>query len=110
MQSEPVRLGSIRFASVPRSLLIEAMAYVPGLRSGYDKVGRLIHFGRMLDKIRLHAAGKLPADFHSNLGNGFDKRCCSFLRVNHPQLVTRTLEGGTDEQILEWCYAQGGPR
>jgi len=25
-------------------------------------VGRFVYFGRMLDKIRLHAAGRLPAD------------------------------------------------
>ena len=36
------------------------MQNIPGLRSCYDKVGRLIYFGRMLDKIRLHAAAQLP--------------------------------------------------
>jgi hypothetical protein len=36
---------------------------IPGLRSCYDKVGRLIYFGRMLDKIRLHAAGQLPPEY-----------------------------------------------
>ena len=47
--------------------------HVPGLRSPYLKVGRLVYFGRMLDKIRLHAAGKLPeADYGANLGKGFD--------------------------------------
>ncbi len=35
------------------------MPSVPGLRSPYAKVGRLVYFGRMLDKIRLHAAGRL---------------------------------------------------
>ena len=39
------------------------MPNIPGLRSCYDKVGRLIYFGRMLDKIRLHAAGQLPPDY-----------------------------------------------
>jgi len=42
------------------------MSHVPGLRSPYVKVGRLVYFGRMLDKIRLHAAGRLPvADYLS---------------------------------------------
>jgi hypothetical protein len=45
------------------------MPYVPGLRSPYDKVGRLVYFGCMLDKIRLHAIGKLPPDYQSNLGD-----------------------------------------
>ncbi len=39
------------------------MPHVPGLRSCYAKVGRLIYFGRMLDKIRLHASAKLPEDY-----------------------------------------------
>jgi hypothetical protein len=35
---------------------------IPGLRSPSVMVGGLVDFGRMLDKIRLAAAGKLPAD------------------------------------------------
>jgi gluconokinase len=64
----------------------------------------------MLDKIRLHAAGRLPADYHANLGIGFDGRCCSFLGVGYAALKARTLAGGTDEEILAWCHEQGGTR
>jgi hypothetical protein len=85
---------------------------VPGLRSPYVKVGRLVYFGRMLDKIRLHAAGKLPvADYAANLGKAFDARCCSFLRVQYEELKARTLAGDlNDEQLLAWCHERGGPR
>lgn len=38
------------------------------LRSCYDKIGRLIYFGRMLDKIRLLAPGQLPRGYQSYLG------------------------------------------
>lgn len=86
------------------------MPHVPGLRSVYAKVGRLVHFGRMLDKIRLHAAGALPADYHANLGQGFDARLCGFLRVTHADLTARTLAGGSDEEILAWCFERGGSR
>ena len=86
------------------------MANVPGLRSPYLQVGRLVYFGRMLDKIRLHAASRLPADYIANLGKGFDGRCCNFLRVKHDELQTRTLQGGTDEEILTWCHERGGAR
>ena len=90
------------------------MPHVPGLRSPYDKVGRLVYFGRMLDKIRLHAAGKLPADFVANLGETyprvFDARCCRFLGIAHTDLATRTLHGGTDEEILAWARTHGTPR
>ena len=86
------------------------MANVPGLRSNYDKIGRLVYFGRMLDKIRLHGAGQLPADYLPNLGKGFDSRCTAFLGVDHAALTARTLQGGTDEEILAWCHEQGGAR
>jgi len=78
---------------------------IPGLRSSYDKVGGIVFFGRMLDKIRLHAHGQLPADY--NRGTGFDRRCTSFLKIEYPALVERTLEGGSDEDILEWCFQEG---
>ena len=61
----------------------------------------------MLDKIRLHAMGELPADYHANLGKGFDEKCVTFLRVDYDQLVRRMKEGGTDEEILEWCFTSG---
>ncbi len=90
------------------------MPNVPGLRSCYAKVGRFVYFGRMLDKIRLHAAGQLPADYVSNLGEAqpffFDARCCRFLGVAYDQLRVRTLQGGTDEEILAWVEARGTRR
>ncbi len=87
------------------------MPHVPGLRSPYAKVGRLVYFGRMLDKVRLHAAHRLPADYHANLGKGFDGRCCSFLRVNYDELKVRTLAGDlNDAQLLAWCEQRGGAR
>ena len=80
---------------------------IPGLRSPHDMVGGLVCFGRMLDKIRLHAQGKLPEDYHKNLGTGFDGRCCAFLRVKYDDVVTRMKSGGEDKDILEWCFANG---
>ena len=78
---------------------------VPGLRSSYEKVGGIVFFGRMLDKIRLHAEGKLPPDYKH--GAGTDLRVCRLLRVEYPAVVERTLAGGTDEAILAWCFARG---
>jgi len=47
---------------VPEFKKPENTMHVPGLRSPSAKVGGLVYFGSMLDKIRLHAAGKLPSD------------------------------------------------
>lgn len=86
------------------------MPRISGLRSSYAKVDRLVYFGRMLDKIRLHAAAKLPPDYLNNLGAGFDGRCCVFLGIEYAALKTRVLIGGTDREVLAWCHEQGGAR
>jgi hypothetical protein len=87
---------------------------IPGLRSPHGKVGDLVYFGRMLDKIRLHAAGQLPPDYVANLGEEdwyyFDARCVRFLGVKYRALVKREKQGGTDAQILRWCFQEGGKR
>lgn len=80
---------------------------VPNLRGPYDQVGGLYHFARMVDKIRLHHAGKLPADYAENFGGGFDGRVCAFLGIKHAALVARAKQGGTDDELLQWCYQNG---
>ncbi|MEI7732561.1 MAG: DUF5069 domain-containing protein [Verrucomicrobiota bacterium] len=76
-------------------------------RSAYDLTGDIVYFARMLDKIRLHAAGKLRNDFHANLGVGFDGRCSRFLGVSYAALRERVLTGGSDDEILAWCFVKG---
>ncbi|PYL57816.1 MAG: hypothetical protein DMF30_04940 [Verrucomicrobia bacterium] len=78
-----------------------------GLRSPFVQVGGLVYFARMLDKIRAHAKGELPPDYQANLGRGFDERCVAFLRVNYKQLVEQVKQGGTDEEMLLWCFSMG---
>ena len=71
---------------------------IPSLRHSAGQVGGIVFFGRMLDKIRLHAQGKLPADY--NRGVGFDRRVCHFLQVEYPSVVERVLAGGSDEEEI----------
>jgi len=77
------------------------------LRSPAEKVGGIVYFGRMLDKIRVHTKGELPADYQLNLGKGFDGRCIAFLGINYNDLIGRVKEGGSDEEILDWCFEKG---
>ena len=72
-------------------------------------IGGMMYFPRMLDKIRLHARGELGADYRENFGapQAGDGLCCNMLRVEHATLTERVLAGGSDEEILEWCYATG---
>lgn len=85
---------------------------IPGLRSPFDRTGGLVYFGRMLDKIRLAAAGKLPEGWQSARGpaspTSFDARCCRFLKIDYAALEAETLKGGkSDEDLLEWAFAHG---
>ena len=77
--------------------------------SDYKKTKGLIYFARMLDKIRLHAAGKLAPGYFVGVEDPtfFDARCTRFLGVGYDEVTKRTLEGGSDEKILEWCFEQG---
>lgn len=81
------------------------------LRSPRDRVGGIAVFGRILDKIRLNAKeGRLPDGYHLGLvpgGRSFDDRVCKLLGVEFDALSARTLQGGTDKEILEWCFNTG---
>ncbi len=63
----------------------------------------------MLDKIRLHIAGQLPEEYRRNLGLsiGLDGSLCGFLGVDFDNLCKRVAQGGTDEELAEWCFSQG---
>ena len=78
-------------------------------KSAAEEISGVRYFARMLDKIRLHARGELHSDYHRNLGHpqAADGAICNFRRVNYEDLRQRVLEGGSDEEILEWCYEKG---
>jgi hypothetical protein len=79
-------------------------------RSPYDALNGLVYFPRMLDKIRVHAAGRLPPLYLKHLGHDFDGRCLKFLGVGYEDVKARVLAGESDEAILQWCLASGrGP-
>jgi gluconokinase len=75
--------------------------------SPYAATLGLVYFARMIDKIRLHAAGHLPKIYQKHLGTDFDGRCLRFLGVDYAALRDRALQGGTNEELLEWCFAHG---
>jgi uncharacterized protein DUF5069 len=78
--------------------------------SDYVETKGLVYFARMLDKIRLKARGELPPDYFVGVDDDptvFDARCTSFLGVNYQELAIRALQGGSNEEILEWCFKKG---
>ena len=78
-------------------------------KSPREMTSGMMYFPRMLDKIRLHARGELDEDYHKNPGEvkAADGACCNFLRVHYRDLRERVLQGGTDDEILEWCFEKG---
>ena len=74
-------------------------------RSGYDSVGGLVFLPRLLNKARLHAAGRLAGDY--NLGTGYDARCCRLLGLAYDDLAAKAREEADDAAVLAWCYEKG---
>lgn len=80
------------------------------IRSPYHTTGGIVIFARVVDKIRLKAAGQLPEGYHVGIVPGnrtFDDRLVKFLGVDFDAFSARVLEGGTDEELLEWCFQNG---
>src|SRR5260370_4475998 len=108
MRGQATLLGALQIQSlfrVPTRITSLTMNATP--KSGYEKVGGMMYFPRMLDKIRLHARGELRPDFHANLIIGADGFCTGFLHVAYADLRNRALAYGTDEEILRWCFENG---
>lgn len=84
---------------------------IPGLRSPSEQVGGIVYFGRMIDKMRLAAAGQLPEGWQPMRGfvkGGFDWRCCLFLGLDYAALEAEVLKGGqSDEELLAWAFEHG---
>ncbi len=88
------------------------MPAVCNLRSPYEKVGGLVYFGRMIDKIRLHSAGVLPEAYQKNYGAdaASDGRCCRFLGITHADLGKRVANGLDEDSLLAWARETGADR
>jgi Domain of unknown function (DUF5069) len=82
---------------------------IDGIKGCFEKTGSLFYFARMCSKIRLHAKGKLPEDYHEMLGLGFDGRTCRYLRVRYEDVRTQVMDGRSDVEVLDWCFVNGRP-
>jgi len=80
---------------------------IEGIVGCFEKTRGMFYFARMCSKIRLHAKGSLPAEYHELLGKGFDGRTLRYLCVAYEDLKAQVLSGNTDAEVLEWCFANG---
>lgn len=80
------------------------------IRSPRHLTHGIVIFARVIDKIRLHAARELPEGYHLGIVPGkrtFDDRLCKFLHIDFEALTHRVLKGGSDEEVIDWCFTQG---
>ena len=71
-------------------------------RSSRETMDGWMHLPRYIDKIRLHLAGKLPADYQPNLGKGFDGMWLKAAGMTHEQMELVVKNSITDGQVCDW--------
>ncbi len=73
------------------------------------RIGGIVVFGRIQHKIGLFAKdGKRAAGYRRGMLKGnrtLDERVCEFPRVSYEELEQRTLQGGTEEDVLKGCFS-----
>jgi hypothetical protein len=80
------------------------------IRSPRVKVGGISVLARLIDKVHLHEAGKLPEGYQIGVIKGkrtFDDRFCRFLQISYRDFEERVLVGGEDEEILSDLFEIG---
>jgi hypothetical protein len=73
----------------------------------FEKTRGIFYFARMCSKIRLHAQGLLPEEYHEMLGQGFDGRTCRYLRVQYEDVAKQVKSGKSNEEVIDWCFGNG---
>jgi len=71
-------------------------------RSPRETMCGWMHLPRYIDKIRLHLAGKLHADYQPNLSKGFDAVWLRSAGLTHEQFVEVVKATITDGEVADW--------
>ena len=71
-------------------------------RSPRETMAGWMHLPRLVDKIRLHLAGKLHADYQGNYGKGFDGKWLEAAGLTLDQLVAVVKSSVTDGEVCDW--------
>ncbi|MFN0067195.1 MAG: DUF5069 domain-containing protein [Limisphaerales bacterium] len=71
-------------------------------RSPRETMSGWMHLPRYVDKIRLHFAGRLHADYQANFGKGFDGRWLEAAGLKHEDFVQVVVGTITDGEVADW--------
>ena len=71
-------------------------------RSPRETMDGWMYLPRYIDKIRLHLAGKLHADYQENFGKGFDGMWLKTAGVTHEQMIDVVKKSITDGEVCDW--------
>jgi hypothetical protein len=81
---------------------------IEGLRSPYAQLAGLYHLPRMMDKVRLAQAGRLPEGYNLGTGDGtcFDGRICRFFQLDYEAFRRLIESGASDEAVVAWVEVE----
>jgi hypothetical protein len=82
------------------------------LRSPRQTLGGYVFLPRLIDKVRLHAKGKLLQEYIGNLlkpGLTLDGRFLTFTGLEAEELRRAILDAKTDEEVLVWLERHAKP-
>ena len=71
-------------------------------RSPRETMGGWAHLPRLIDKIRLHLAGRLHGDYQANFGKGFDGLWLQTAGVKLEELMEVVRNSITDGEVADW--------
>lgn len=71
-------------------------------RSPRETMSGWVYLPRFVDKIRLHLAGKLHADYQENFTHGFDGAWCKAAGVSPESFIAVVKNTVTDGEVADW--------
>jgi len=84
--------------------MIRSMSEIICPRSPRETMDGWHYLPRYIDKVRLHLAGKLHADYQENLGKAFDGFWLKAAGVTHEQFVEIVKKSITDGEVCDWVH------
>jgi hypothetical protein len=94
-----------RPAAIDRTALLSEYSVMSEIiypRSPRETMCGWPYLPRFVDKIRLHLAGKLPADYQENFTKGFDGQWLKAAGVTAEQMIEVVKNSITDGQVCDW--------